>query len=94
MDGKTVAIGALVALAVLMGGVIAGGLRQDAAYGQGGVYATYLATTVDVRDQFVNFAVLDTESRRLVFYDVELTKFKLVVSDGTDMAQIFQRKAP
>jgi len=90
MDGKTVAIGVLVVLAVLLGGLVTGGLRQPAAYAQGGVYATYLATAVGVRENLINFAVLDTESRRLVFYDVELPKFDLRPTDGRMLAQDFK----
>jgi hypothetical protein len=83
MDGKTVAIGVLVVAALLLGGIVVSGLHQErAAYGQGGVYATYLATSVLVRDGFCNFAVIDTASRRMVFYDIDVPKFELKPSAG------------
>jgi hypothetical protein len=83
MDGKTVAIGVLVVAAVLLGGVVASSLQQErAAYGQGGVYATYLATSILVRDGFCNFAILDTASRRMVFYDIDVTTFALKPTAG------------
>ena len=83
MDGKTVAIGVLVVMAVLLAGIVTNGLYQErAAYGQGGVYATYLATSIMVRDGFSNFAILDTEARALAFYDLDPTKFELKPSLG------------
>jgi hypothetical protein len=83
MDGKTVAIGVLVVMAVLLAGLVTSGLYQErAAYGQGGVYATYLATSIQVRDGFSNFAILDTEARALAFYDVDVTRFELKPSIG------------
>jgi hypothetical protein len=96
MDGKTVVIGVLVVSAVLLGGVVVSGLRQDA-YAQGGVYATYLAVTANVQDQFVNFVVLDTESRRMIFYRVEQGKWTIpdpVAGAGRDLVRDFQHKAP
>jgi len=95
MDGKTLAIGALVVVAMLLGGLVASGLHQErAAYAQGGVYATYLATSVLVRDGFAAFAVLDTESRRMVFYEVELTRFEMKPTSGKDLTHDFQRRNP
>jgi hypothetical protein len=83
MDGKTVAIGVLVVMALLLAGVVTSSLYQErAAYGQGGVYATYLATSIQVRDGFSNFAILDTETRALAFYDVDPTRFELKPSIG------------
>jgi len=83
MDGKTVAIGVLVVMALLLAGVVTSSLYQErAAYGQGGVYATYLATSIQVRDGSSNFAILDTEARALVFYDVDPTGFVLKPSTG------------
>ena len=73
MDGKTVVIGVLVVSAVLLGGVVVSGLRQDA-YAQGGVYATYLAVAASVQDQYVHYVVLDTEARRMLFYQVNMGK--------------------
>jgi len=93
MDGKTVVIGALVALAVLLGGLVASGLRQEGtAYAQGGVYATYLVTTVQVADNLDNFAVLDSETRRLIFYRVDIAKNELDLAGGRDLARDFPRK--
>jgi hypothetical protein len=93
MDGKTVVIGVLVVSAVLLGGVVVSGLRQDA-YAQGGVYATYLAMTANVQDQFVNYVVLDTESRRMLFYRVDQGKWTIEPVTGRDLARDFQHKAP
>lgn len=93
MDGKTVAIGVLVVAAVLLGGLVASGLRPEgAAYGQGGVYANFLVTPVQVRDDFVAFAVLDTSKRLLVFYDVNTTNHALDMADGKDLAKDFPAK--
>jgi len=90
MDGKTVAIGVLVVAAVLLGGLVASGLRPEgAAYGQGGVFANYLVTPVQVRDDFTAFAVLDTSRRLLIFYDVNTTSHKLEVGDGKDLNKDF-----
>jgi hypothetical protein len=98
MDGKSVAIGLLALLAVFMGGLVASGLRQDVVYAQGGVYATYLATSVLVRDSFVNWAIIDTDSRRMIIYDMDTTKFQLnPVPPGRIFAQDFpaaSRTAP
>jgi len=78
MDGKTVAIGVLVVMAVLLAGLVTSGLYQErAAYGQGGVYATYLAASIQTRDGNSSFAILDTEARRMAFYDVDPTKSEL-----------------
>jgi hypothetical protein len=93
MDGKTVVIGVLVVSAVLLSGIVVSGVRQEA-YAQGGVYATYLAVTANVQEQFVNFAVLDTEARRLLFYRVEQGKWLLEPAVGRNLATDFQHKAP
>jgi len=93
MDGKTVVIGVLVVSAVLLGGVVVSGVRQDA-YAQGGVYATYLAVTANVQEQFVNFVILDTEARRMLFYKVEQGKWTLEPTIGRNLATDFQHKAP
>jgi hypothetical protein len=93
MDGKTVVIGVLVVTAVLLGGVVVSGVRQDA-YAQGGVYATYLALTATVQADTVHFAVLDTEARRLLFYKVEPGKWTLEPAGGRMLTTDFQRKAP
>lgn len=83
MDGKTVAIGVLVVMAVLLAGLVTSGLYQErAAYGQGGVYATYLAASIQTRDGNSSFAILDTEARALAFYDVDPTKYELKPSTG------------
>lgn len=93
MDGKKIAIGALVALAVLLGGLVAGGLRHDgAAYAQGGVYATYLATSAQVREDYVNFVILDTDTRRVVFYNIAPPKYILEPTGGRTLERDFQRK--
>jgi hypothetical protein len=93
MDGKTVVIGVLVVSAVLLSGVVVSGVRQDA-YAQGGVYATYLAVTANVQEQFVNFVILDTEARRMLFYKVEQGKWTLEPTIGRNLATDFQHKAP
>jgi hypothetical protein len=93
MDGKTVVIGVLVVSAVLLSGIVVSGVRQEA-YAQGGVYATYLAVTANVQEQFVNFAVLDTEARRLLFYKVEQGKWQLEPAAGRNLTTDFQHKAP
>lgn len=93
MDGKTVAIGGLVVLAVLLGGMVAGGLRPEStAQAQGGVYATYLATTVQVTQDAANFVILDTDTRRMIFYKVDLVKNELDIVAGKDLTKEFQRK--
>jgi len=92
MDGKKIAIGALVALAVLLGGLVAGGLRHDgAAYAQGGVFATYLVTSAEVREGFVNFIILDTDTRRVVFYNIAPPKYALEPTGGRMLERDFQR---
>jgi len=92
MDGKKIAIGALVVLAILLGGLVAGGLRDNAAYAQGGVFATYLAVAAEVREDYVNFVVLDTDSRRVVFYDIAPPKHELTPTGGRMLDRDFQRK--
>ncbi len=93
MDGKTVAIGVLVVVAVLLGGLVAGGLRQESVvYGQGGVYSNYLVSPVLVRDEFVAFAVLDTAKRLLIFYDINTTNQTMEVADGKNLTQDFPNK--
>jgi hypothetical protein len=93
MDGKTVAIGVLVVSAVLLSGIVVSGVRQEA-YAQGGVYATYLAVTANVQPDSANFAVLDTEARRLLFYKVEPGRWTLEPGVGRMLATDFQHKAP
>ena len=94
MDAKTVVIGLLVVSAVLLGGLVASGLREEKAYAQGGVYATYLAATANVQDQYVNFIVLDTDSRRLLFYRVEQGKWTLEPTAGFDLTKEFKHAGP
>ena len=92
MDWKTVVIGVLVVSAVLLGGLVVSGLKPDgAAYGQGGVYATYLATTANVQDNYVNFVVLDTQSRKMLFYRVDTTTLQLEPVSGRDLNKDFPR---
>jgi hypothetical protein len=93
MDGKTIVIGVLVVTAVLLGGVVVSGVRQDA-YAQGGVYATYLAVTATVQADTAQFAVLDTEARRLLFYRIESGKGTLEPAGGRFLTTDFQHKAP
>jgi hypothetical protein len=53
--------------------------------------------TANVQDQFVNFVVLDTESRRMIFYRVEPGKWTIpdpVAGAGRDLVRDFQHKAP
>jgi hypothetical protein len=95
MDAKTVAIGVLVVTTVLLGGIVASSLHQErTAYGQGGVYATYLAASVLVRDGLVNFAILDSDARALVFYDIEPTKYELrpLPGQGRKLTRDFPHK--
>jgi hypothetical protein len=92
MDWKTVVIGVLVASAVLMGGLVASGLRADgAAYGQRSVYDTYLVTTANVQDNYVHFVVLDTQSRRMLFYRVDTATYQLEPVTGRDLSRDFPR---
>ncbi len=91
MDGKTVAVGVLVVLAVLLGGLVASGLHSEhMAYARGSVYDTYLVTAIEVQDNFVSFAVIDTESRRLVFYNMAPPKYELTPSSGVMLADQFR----
>lgn len=92
MDGKKIAIGALVVLAVLLGGLVAGGLRDGTAYAQGGVYATYLAAAAEVREDYVNFIIIDTNTRRIVFYDVAPPKNEMIPTGGRMLDRDFQRQ--
>jgi len=94
MDGKTVAIGVLVATAVLLGGVVASGLRpESAAYAQGSVYDTYVAVAANVQDNYANYVVLDTAARRLLFYRVDVGKMTMDPASGRDLVRDF-RHAP
>ena len=95
MDGTVWAIAGLVVVALVLGGIVSSGLRQERmAYGQGGVYSTYLVVTAEVRDNNAGFAVLDTAKRGLVFYSYDQAKKKLNMSGGADLARDFQRKGP
>jgi len=94
MDGKTVVIVAMVVLALLLGGLVTTGLYQErAAYAQGGVYSTYLATTAEVNEDLSNFVILDTETRRLMFYRVDVARGELQPTSGRELLRDFQRKA-
>jgi hypothetical protein len=90
MDWKTVVIGALVVAAVLLGGVVTNGLKEKPAYGQGGVYSTYLAVSADVQERYSNFVVLDTETHRLLIYRVDPTKQTLETVGGHDLVLEFK----
>ncbi len=92
MDAKTVVIVALVVSALLLGGVVASGLRPQPAYGQGGVYSTYQAVTAEVRDDMVQFIILDSASRRLIFYEFNPAGKELRPVDGRQLLADFQRK--
>jgi len=95
MDGKTWAIAGLVVVALVLGGIVSSGLRQErTAYGQGGVYSAYLVVTAEVRDNNVDFAVLDTATRRLIFYAYGQAEKKLRIDGGADLARDFQHKGP
>jgi hypothetical protein len=94
MDWKTVVIAVLVTSAILLGGVVVSGLRPEgAAYGQGGVYATYLAATAAVQDNYVHYVILDSESRRMLFYRVDIAKFTMepVPASGFELTKEFKR---
>jgi hypothetical protein len=93
MDGKTVAIAVLVLVAMLMGGIVFTELRPDSkAYAQGGVYATYMVSSVQVANNESNFVVLDTASRRLIFYEIGIQDFKLKIAGGRELVKDFGRK--
>ena len=95
MDGKMWAIAGLVVVALVLGGIVSSGLRQErTAYGQGGVYSAYLVVTAEVRDNNVDFAVLDTATRRLIFYAYGQAEKKLRIDGGADLARDFQHKGP
>jgi hypothetical protein len=68
--------------------------RGQEAYAQGGVYSTYLAVTAHVQPDMVNFAILDTQSRLLLFYKVEPGRLVLEPVVGKFLAKDFQHKAP
>jgi len=90
MDGKKIAIGVLVVLAVLLGGLVANGLRREhAAYARGSVYDTYLAMSIEVREDSASFAILDTGSRRIMFYDVSPPKYDLRATGGLQLTKDF-----
>jgi hypothetical protein len=92
MDAKTVVIGVLVVTAVLMGGVVANGLRQEsAAYAQGGVYSTYLLTTARIRANMDSFVIIDTAGRKMLIYDYDIGMNKLKPSKGANLLVDFQR---
>jgi hypothetical protein len=93
MDGKTMAIAGLIALAILFGGMVVSGLRPEpSAYGQGGVYATYLGVTAEVRDDLVQFVIIDSQSRRMVFYSFNQANKRLSIAGGRDLSRDFQRR--
>ena len=92
MHGKQIAIGVLAALAVLLGGLVAGGLRTErTAYAQGGVFATYMVVSAEVRENFVNFVILDTDTRRVIFYDMAPPNYELGLSGGYMLDSHFKR---
>jgi hypothetical protein len=90
MDWKTVVIGALVVAAVLLGGVVTSGLKEKPAYGQGGVYSTYLAVSADVQERYSNFVILDTETRGLLIYRVDIAKLTLEPVGAHDLVREFR----
>jgi len=92
MDGKHIAIGVLVALAFLLGGLVADGLRDRAAHAQGGVYATYLVTAAKVRGELVDFIILDTDKRGVVFYNVEPPDFRMEPTGVLRLEREFRRQ--
>jgi hypothetical protein len=92
MDGKTVAIAVLILVAMFLGGIVATELRPEKAYAQGGVYATYVVSSAQVANNETNFAVMDTASRRLVFYEVDLQTSKLKIAGGRELKSDFGRK--
>jgi len=93
MDGKRLAIGVLVVLAVLLGGLVAKGLRHEPeARAASSVFATYLAASVEVRENFVNWAVLDTDTRRIIWYDMALPKYTLQPTGGRMLDRDFPRR--
>ena len=92
MDGKKIAVGVLVVVAILLGGLVASGLRHErAAYGAGSVFATYMAVSVEVRDNFVNWGVLDTDTRRVIWYNMSLPAYKLEPTGGVMLERDFGR---
>jgi|WetSurMetagenome_2_1015567.scaffolds.fasta_scaffold27359_3 hypothetical protein len=93
MDWKKVVIGVLALSAAFLGVIVAGNLRPDTAYGQGGVYATYLVVAANVQDNYAQYAVIDTEARKMLFYKVDPTKIILEPVKGQDFARDFA-KAP
>jgi len=93
MDGKRIAVGVLVVLAVLLGGLVAKGLRHEPeARGANSVFATYLAASVEVRENFVNWVVLDTDAKRVIFYDMALPKYALTPTGGRMLDRDFPRR--
>jgi len=92
MNGKKLAIGVLVALAVLLGGLVAGALRHRAAQAQGGVYATYLVAAAKVRQDMSNFLILDTEKRGLIVYNIELPDYRLNPTGVRRLDRDFRRQ--
>jgi len=93
MDRKKVAIGVLAALAVLLGGLVAGGIRDGQALAKGSVYDTYLAVSAEVAENFVNFVILDTGSRRAVFYNMSPPNYQMQPSTGVMLERDFQRQS-
>ena len=95
MDGKTIAIAVLVAMAVFLGGIVASGLRPEpAAYAQGGVYSTYLASTALVANELSNFIILDTASRQMIFYRYDLVKNAIEPTDAKFLSADFKHAGP
>ena len=95
MNWKTVAIAVLITTAILLGGVVVNGLREErAAYAQGGVYSTYLAVSASVLEEQANFAILETESHRVMFYRVDVAKLKIEPITGRNLLTEIKQVVP
>jgi hypothetical protein len=95
MDAKTLAIAVLAVTAILLVGIVASGLGPGhQAYGQGGVYSTYIALAAQVQESQTQFIIADTANRRVIFYQYNPTDKTLAPVDGVELVNDFKRKLP
>lgn len=92
MDRKWMAAAVLSVVLVVLVFLLAQAMQPPKmAFAQGGRFANYVAGTVTYAVNFQAFVVIDTATRRMIFYRYNINNKQLEQVSGNDLARDFGR---
>ncbi len=92
MDRKWIAAAVLSVVLVVLVFLLAQTMQPPkVAFAQGGRFANYVTGTITYGVSFQAFVVIDTATRRMIFYRYNINNKQLEVLSGNDLAREFRR---